>query len=460
MRIFRFRSITWRIVFLHAIVIATIAVLMPIIMLWLLGAETTNIHNQFMGDQASRIARRLTLNPDGSLELNLPPALRAQYSSDYGRYAYDVLDSTGRLIFTSRTQPSPIFPFDPASPELSFQDIQQDKSIISGATLRKNLGDQTVWVQVGEDLAHRDVLIDDIVADFFRRVGWITIPILLLLLTTDILIFRRAIRPLLQASKEAANISPSRTDIRIPQEDIPTEILPLVRAMNQALDRLERGFQLQREFTADAAHELRTPLAVLRARIDTLDDGLAIATLRHDVDGMSRIVGQLLELSELDGLANEPYEAVDLRDVCAEVAEFVAPLAMTMNREVALKAGDQPVVVQGNAELLKRAVRNLVENALSHTREHSTVEIRVEDCGTIAVCDEGPGIRVNDRDMLFERFWRGDRTRSGGAGLGLSIVKRIVETHRGRVAADNLPAGGAAFSIYLDAGRRLAAEIR
>jgi signal transduction histidine kinase len=460
MRIFRFRSITWRIVFLHAIVIATIAVLMPIIMLWLLGAETTNIHNQFMGDQASRIARRLTLNPDGSLELNLPPALRAQYSSDYGRYSYDVLDSTGRPIFTSRRQPSPIFPFNPASLELSFQDIQQDKSIISGATLRKNLGDQTVWVQVGEDLAHRDVLIDDIVADFFRRVGWITIPILLLLLTTDILIFRRAIRPLLQASKEAANISPSRTDIRIPQENIPTEILPLVRAMNQALDRLERGFQLQREFTADAAHELRTPLAVLRARIDTLDDGLAIATLRHDVDGMSRIVGQLLELSELDGLANEPSEAVDLRDVCAEVAEFVAPLAMTMNREVALKAGDQPVVVQGNAELLKRAVRNLVENALSHTREHSTVEIRVEDCGTITVCDEGPGIRVNDRDMLFERFWRGDRTRSGGAGLGLSIVKRIVETHRGRVSADNLPGGGAAFSIYLDAGRRLAAEIR
>jgi signal transduction histidine kinase len=133
---------------------------------------------------------------------------------------------------------------------------------------------------------------------------------------------------------------------------------------------------------------------------------------------------------------------------------------MTMNREVALKAGDQPVVVQGNAELLKRAVRNLVENALSHTREHSTVEIRVEDCGTITVCDEGPGIRVNDRDMLFERFWRGDRTRSGGAGLGLSIVKRIVETHRGRVSADNLPGGGAAFSIYLDAGRRLAAEIR
>ena len=455
MKIFHFRSITSRIVFLHAIVIATIAALMPIILLWLLNAETTSIHNQFISDQAGRIARRLTLNPDGSFELNLPPELRAEYSSDYGRYSYAILDNTGRLIFTSRKQRSPIFPFDPKATELSFQDVQQDKSIISGATLRNDVGGQTIWVQVGEDLAHRDVLTDDVVADFFRRVGWITIPILLLLLTTDILIFRRAIRPLLQASSQAASIGPTRTDVRLPQDNIPTEVLPLVLAVNQALDRLERGFQSQREFTADAAHELRTPLAVLRARIDTLDDKPAITTLRRDVDGMSRIVGQLLELSELDGLGNEPSEAVDLRSVCAEVAEFVAPLAMAMNREVALKAGEQPVVVQGNAELLKRAVRNLVENALTHTKEHSTVEIRLEDSGTVVVCDEGPGIQANDRDMLFERFWRGDRTRSGGAGLGLSIVKRIVEAHRGKVVANNLPAGGAAFSICLDAGRSL-----
>jgi signal transduction histidine kinase len=454
MRIFRFRSITSRIVFLHAIVIATVAVLTPVIMLWLLNVETTNIHNQFMSDQANRIARKLILNPDGSFELKLPPELRAEYSSDYGRYSYSILDNSGRLIFTSQRQTAPIFPFDPKSAELSFQDVQQDKSIISGATLRKTLGDQTVWVQVAEDLAHRDVLTDDIVADFFRRVGWITIPILLLLLTTDILIFRRAIRPLLQASRDAANISPSRTDIRLTQDNIPTEILPLVLAVNQALDRLERGFQLQCEFTADAAHELRTPLAVLRARIDTLDDKPANATLRQDVDGMSRIVGQLLELSELDGMGNDPTEAVDLRGVCAEVAEFVAPLAVTMNREIALKTGERPVVVQGNAELLKRAVRNLVENALSHTKEHSIVEIRLDDSGTIVVCDEGPGIQPSDRDMLFERFWRGDRTRSGGAGLGLSIVKRIVEAHHGKVFAANLPAGGAAFSICLDAGTR------
>jgi signal transduction histidine kinase len=124
-----------------------------------------------------------------------------------------------------------------------------------------------------------------------------------------------------------------------------------------------------------------------------------------------------------------------------------------MNRDVALKAADQAVVVPGNAELLKHAVRNLVENALTHTKERSTVEIRVDDGGTITVCDEGPGIRSTDLDVLFERFWRGDRSRSGGAGLGLSIVKRIVEAHNGTVSADNRPTGGAVFSIFL--GSRL-----
>jgi len=441
---------------LHVIAIASIAAFMPMMLFWLLDAETTNIHRHAMSELAAQISRHVSAPSDGSLTLSLSPALRAQYSRDYGRYSYDVLDHDGRVLFSSRDQNQPIFEFDRDATALSFNEVRQGDSIISGAVLRKDLDGRTLWVQVGEDLAHRDVLTDDIVANFFRRVGWVTIPILLLLLGTDILIFRRAIRPLHQASNEAANISPSRTDIRLPEDDIPREILPLVHAVNQALDRLDLGFQSQREFTADAAHELRTPLTVLRARLDTLPNDSTIAALRSDVDGMSRIVGQLLELSELDGLAFEPAEAVDLRNVCVEVAEFVAPLAVNMNRDVALITGDQPVIIQGNAELLKRAVRNLVDNALAHTKESSTVEIRLDDSGTITVCDEGPGILESDREMLFKRFWRRDRARSGSTGLGLSIVKRIVEAHRGKVSADNRPKGGAAFSITLTTGRHSA----
>ena len=126
---------------------------------------------------------------------------------------------------------------------------------------------------MSQDLAHRDVLIDDIVADFFTRVGWITAPILLLLLVIDVAIFRRALQP----DRRRLDASPSGSARRAPicacpKTAMPREVLPLVRAVNQALDRLEEGFRGQREFTADAAHELRTPLAILRTQIDMIAD--------------------------------------------------------------------------------------------------------------------------------------------------------------------------------------------
>ena len=134
----------------------------------------------------------------------------------------------------------------------------------------KTVGGKTVWIQAGEDLANRDVLIDDIVADFYRNVGWITLPILLVLLITDIAIFRRALRPLRQASEIAERYRPGAAPTSgCRPAKFRARCVPLVSAVNQALDRLEEGFRVQRDFTADAAHELRTPLSVLRTRIDT-----------------------------------------------------------------------------------------------------------------------------------------------------------------------------------------------
>src|SRR5262249_58221441 len=121
-----------------------------------------------------------------------------------------------------------------------------------------------------------------------------TLRTLLLLLAIDIVIFRRALRPVLNASEMAKKINPKRTDVRLPPEEIPKEILPLVQAVNKALDRLEAGFRMQREFTADAAHELRTPLTILRSRIDALVDRGVSKALHQDIDGMARIVSPLL----------------------------------------------------------------------------------------------------------------------------------------------------------------------
>ena len=442
-----FKSIFSRIIFLHVIALVITAIFMPLVLYYFFKWAANDLHDQAMRDQADLVAHYLVLRPDGTWTLDLPPALQDVYSQAVGRYAYAVLDDSGRVLFSSLKDRSPIFSADPRSSDVAYLETRRGNAAVSGVSLVKEMDGRRVWVQVGEDLAHRDVIIDDIVADFFKRVGWITLPMLLLLLAIDIVIFRRALRPLLNASEMAKKINPNRTDVRLPPEEIPKEILPLVQAVNQALDRLEAGFRMQREFTADAAHELRTPLTILRSRVDTLADRGVSKALHQDIEGMARIISQLLDIAELESFSIDPHEKADLRTICAEVAEFAAPLALAKGKNIALSGSDAPVWVNGNPEMLSRAIRNLVENAINYAPPGTTVEIVVESSGLVRVLDEGPGIKEEERELIFQRFWRRDRRRTGNAGLGLSIVRRIADTHAATISVENRPTGGANFSL-------------
>jgi signal transduction histidine kinase len=443
----RFKSIFARIIFLHVIALVIVSIFMPLALFWFLRSAANDLHDQAMLEQADVVSRQLVSRTDGSLALELPPSLHDLYSHAYGRYAYAVVDDRGQVLFSSLEDHAPVFVVEARASEATFRDTRRGNEVISGVDLPKEIAGRQIWIQVGENLAHRDVLIDDIVTDFFKRVAWITLPILLLLLATDILIFRRALRPLLEASQQAQSIGPARTDVRLPVATMPNEIRHLVQAVNQALDRLEQGFRVQREFTADAAHELRTPLAVLRTRLDTLADKRTTEALRQDVEGMCRIVGQLLDIAESDTFVVGPAEEADLHSVCAEVVESVAPLAIAQDKEICLDAADEPVLVRGNPDMLYRAVRNLAENAIHHTPQGTTVELVVEPDGTVTVLDQGPGIQETEREFLFRRFWRRDRRRPGSAGLGLSIVRRIAEAHMAIITVENRAAGGASFSL-------------
>ncbi|MCK1383336.1 ATP-binding protein [Bradyrhizobium sp. 21] len=430
-----FKSLIWRIVFLHIVAIAVVAIFLPLVLFWLLNSEIDQLHRDAMRAQAEVLAERIVAQPDGLLTFNLPDSLRGLYSEAYGRYQYDIRDAEGHLLFSSRHKTGTAT----AAPPLS--------ETISGAGVTRTVDGKVIRIRVAEDLAHRDVIIDDIVSNFFRRVGWTTIPILLILLATDIIIFRRAIAPLWKASEEASNIGPARTDIRLPTEQIPREIMPLVTAVNHALDRLEDGFRVQRQFTADAAHQLRTPLAILRTRVETLHDGAARKALDADIEAMSRIVAQLLEIAELDTLVLDPGETADLRAVCAEVVGAIAPFAIAQHKDVALKGTDAPVLIHGNSEMLQRAIFNLAENAIKFTARDTCVDIEVSEDGAVRVRDCGPGIAEAERELIFQRFWRADRQRSDGAGLGLSIVRGVADDHDATVAVENLPGGGAEFTL-------------
>jgi len=445
----RFQSIISRIVILHVVAVVITSVVMSLALSWLLNYATNNIHNRAMQDQAISVGEHLRTGPDRLLALDLPADLLGLYSQEYGRYSYAVTDDLGHVLFSSLGERAALFPADPRLGDIAFLQQRRGDATVSGASIRKTIGDQTVWIQAGEDLGNRDVLTDDIAADFYLNVGWITLPILLVLLAADIAIFSRALRPLREASEIAGDIGPSRPGLRLPTQAIPREVRPLVSAVNQGLDRLEQAFRIQREFTADAAHELRTPLSVLRTRLDLLTDQEASRALQRDVEGMAHVISQLLEIAELDSLEIDPAERADLRAVAAEVAEFVAPLALAQGKDVALIGSVGPVWVRGNPEMLGRAIRNLAENAINHTPVGSTVEFVVDADGTVSILDHGPGISEDERNLIFQRFWRRDRRKAGSSGLGLSIVQRIAELHSAVVTVENRKPNGARFALRL-----------
>jgi signal transduction histidine kinase len=192
---------------------------------------------------------------------------------------------------------------------------------------------------------------------------------------------------------------------------------------------------------------LRTPLSILRTRIDILQDQEMREALRQDVEGMAHIISQLLDIAELDAFVVNPEERADLQSVAAEVAEFVAPLALAQGKDIALLGTTEPVWIKGSPEMLGRAIRNLAENAINHTAPGSTVEFVVEANGSVSVLDDGPGVPEDERKLIFQRFWRRDRRKQGSTGLGLSIVQRIAELHSATITVQNRRPRGACFSL-------------
>lgn len=454
---FRFRSIVTRTIALHLVAIVATSILMPLALYLMLNRTARDLQDTALREQADEILHYVYNGPDSALRLDLPKPLAGLYSVAYGRYAYAVLDGSGSVLFSSLSGDRPVSSALPRGDRPAYFTERRNGGTLYGVSLPVQAAGRTLTVQVAQDLAHRDVLIDDIVADFFTRVGWITAPILFLLLAIDIAIIHRTMRPVVAASRLAERIGPLRTDLRLPEAGMPREVQPLVHAVNEALDRLGEGLRVQREFTADAAHELRTPLAILRTQIDMIADHDLARSLGHDVENMSRLVNQLLEMAELETFVIEGDEIADLVAVAAEVAAFLAPIALANDKRVAVAGARGPVRVRGNSDMLGRALRNLVENALVHTPAQTTVEIAVDAAGAITVYDRGPGIPAADREQIFHRFWRRDRRRQGSSGLGLSIVARIAEQHGAQVSVADRPGGGAAFTLRFPALAREAA---
>jgi signal transduction histidine kinase len=404
------------------------------------------LRKQTVLDQARVIAGYLTVD-DGTVSLHLPSRLAEAYSSPESAYRYAVRDANGQFLFDSGMAVAPLPAL--ANSRLKLYEYDPDGPgpfHVFGAALRTTVGHRTLFVQV-EQQAHdpayvRKAVIDEFIIDG----GWLEIFFIFVLLGVSIWIVKRAIAPIENISTMAESIGPTTANIRLPVDKVPLEIMPLVSAVNSALDRLEQGLQQQREFNANAAHQLRTPLSVLLANLDNLKDLEIASRLRTDVEHMSRIVSQLLLVAQMETLSTNFDEIVDLNDAAADIAGSFAPLAVASAKSIELIRSDEPVVVRTSTFVLRAALGNLIENAILHTPAGTSVRLRVTSRPSIEVMDRGPGIPLEQRARVFERFWRGDRS-TAGAGLGLAIVDRIMKALQGSVVVDEAHGGGALFVL-------------
>ncbi len=401
-----------------------------------LNSTINTLHDRGLISQANDVVKFMKIDKAGLVTLHFPEELDKTYSNQKGNFAYAIIDINDNVLLSSREINTPLYSLNPhnkpSRPDYFQATDPETGNKIYGVTLHIDHNNQHYRVQVTQGSDHPDVLADSILEEFTEVTSFIIALLIFVVLVINVLTVRHAMKPLQIASQYAADIHPSRLDIRLPEDQIPIEILPLVQAVNAALERLEKGFQMQREFTADAAHHLRTPLSILSARIDKLSANQEFNALKSDIRAMSRVVGQLLKDAQLEIFILDKTEQADLTAIGIDVASELGPIAIKQDKSISVLGVDCPVIINGNTESLHLAVLNLVENALKHTPCKTSVEIIVSADQTISVRDYGSGIVLEDHVNVFQRFWC-DNTEISGAGLGLSIVAKIIEAHHGHI---------------------------
>ena len=257
--------------------------------------------------------------------------------------------------------------------------------------------------------------------------------------------FTRAVKPI---AREAEAIGPQTPGRRLGEDDTPKELLPLVRGINSVLDRLDDELARRKRFISDAAHELRTPLAVVALQVESLPECDQKDQLHQGVKRLTDLVTQMLDLQRLS-MAKTSFEAIDLAKLTRSVVADLAPMAIAKGCELALEAPDTPVGVAGNALAIERALSNLISNAIIHCYDGGHISVEVTADRIVTVADDGPGIEEGLHDRIFDPFWQGNQS-AGGCGLGLHLTREIMAAHGGKACLMSSPKG-AAFRLSFPA---------
>ncbi len=429
-----------------------------VLVIWLVGGVLIYFQAQKQSDELAdrelresgllllSLAQHEILEHGGPFSEIVSPA--AQTHAHY--LVFQIWDSTGRLVYRSvGASAEPLMPMTAVGYSQRIADGQPWR-VFSAWDDQHNL-----QIQVGETLAHRE----ETGTSIFSRLGVLVFFLLPMAIVLIWAIVGSVFEPLEASARDVSLRSPD--DLRpVSVGRAPQEVRPLLDALNQLLGRVRSALERERTFTADAAHELRTPLAAIRTTAQVLGDASgsedfksSVQDLLEGVDRSSRVVDQLLLMARMDSRHPGEMEAVELEPLV--LGEYEAQRRYAQVRGVALEVDVRPVTVRGNADRLRILLRNLVDNAIRYTPTGGTVRVACgpgADGQELSVSDSGVGIPPEVRERVFERFFRVIGNDASGSGLGLSIVQRIAEDHRSRIEMrDGLDGSGITFAVVFPA---------
>lgn len=430
--------------------------------------ETGNMaQDELLRRQAAEIVNSLSIENDRKgqlrrLRVNLSPQSAAAYIERGEGYVYYVQDNDGRMLAQSDPMAGvwiqPALSARPSVPTMLDTEARDGESSALFLMVQPvMIPGGPIYVIVGQYRTIDDMLLQSAKSGLMPGLLLVLGPLFIGALLAAVALVRQGLSPLRTLAKimgEAGKRVRTGHEGKVSLENVPREVRPVVNAFNEVLADFEKSLTAQQALTADTAHQLKTPLAVMQARLEQLEDFKGRKELERDVLRMNRLVRQLLHYAVL---SQHPaaLKAQDLADEVRDVVGGMVPLARQAGVDLRFEAPEEPVLVQMDALQVAEAVGNLVDNAIRHSPKgdkKAVVEVEVSADGAVQVRDRGPGIPVAEQAMVFTRFWQGPTNQSGesahgGAGLGLAVVAEIMRQHNGSARVESRDGGGSIFML-------------
>ncbi len=439
--------------------------LLPFLAIWLTGGAMSYLiavrfadlaHDRSLFDSALTLASQVK-SENGAIVVSAPDtALKMIAIDPYDKVYFKISDPEHKMVAGQPELPAPLE--SSVLPDMPYYDdgIMEGRHVRIASiyhSVHSGKKDVLVLVQVAETLKKRRVLASEILAG-------IAVPQLMLIsiaLAIGWFGIRRGLSSLERIQKEVGNRS--HLDLSpLQEENAPREIGALVHALNELLGQLHNAMSAQARFIANAAHQLRTPLAGIKTQVDFALRQTDPALIRHSLqqlqtsnDRTIHLVNQLLALARAEPGWEAPITKVDLVAIASEATGEWVPAALKKKIDLGFESAVEAALISGNGMLLREMLSNLLDNAIRYTQAGGEITVRIaqsENLLTLAVEDNGPSVPPAERERVFERFHRAALPQEEGCGLGLAIVREIAHLHHGEVYLADSPQG-ARFEVRL-----------